>query len=216
MSINHDLVEKAVNSLIELTKKQEQSEESTNPLASSVEPMQLIVTVKKISAKMRHKPYRIPLRNCLYDESSSVCIIVKNHDEEHVETLKNLGFPVIKNIISMMELKTKYNGLETKRQLMNTHDVFFTDDRVINNLSKALGGKFYLTNKTPVPVNLRAKNLRHEIGRALKCAYYRAARGTSNAVRVGTTDMSAEVLIQNVEDALKSLTGHIPKGWDNI
>ncbi|KAJ2356861.1 proteasome-interacting protein cic1 [Coemansia erecta] len=216
MSINHDLVAKAVNSLLAHTKKQEQSEESTNLLANDVQPMHLIVTVKKISAKSRHKPYRIPLRNCLYDESSSVCLIIKNHDEEHVEKLKNLGFPAIKEIVSMLDLKTKYNGFETKRQLMNAHDLFLTDDRVIGSLPKALGGKFYQLKKTPAPVNLRAKNLRREIEKALKCTYYRAAKGSCNAVRVGTTDMSAVHLIENVEGALECLVEHIPKNWDNI
>ncbi|KAJ2143805.1 proteasome-interacting protein cic1 [Coemansia sp. RSA 518] len=216
MSLNNELVTKAVNSLIAHTKKKEENEESTNLFANTVEPMHLIVTVKKVSHKMRIKPYRIPLRNCLYDESSSVCLIIKNHDEEHVEKLKNLGFPVIKEIVSMHDLKSKYNGFETKRQLMNAHDLFLTDDRVINGLPKALGGKFYLAKKIPAPVNLRAKNLRNEIGKALKCTYYKAARGSCNSVRVGTTDMAPAMLIENTMGTLDNLVKHIPKGWDNI
>ncbi|KAJ2301262.1 Ribosomal L1 domain-containing protein 1 [Coemansia sp. RSA 2706] len=216
MPLNHELVTKAVTSLIEHTRKKHESEESTNLLANSVESMHLIITLKKVSHKMRHKPYRIPLRNCLYDDSSSVCLLIKKFDEDHVEKLKNLGFPVIKQIVAINELKTKYSSFESKRDLMNSHDLFLTDDRMVHSLPKALGGKFYLTKKIPAPVNLRAKNLRHEVGKALKCTYYRAARGSCNAVRIGTTDMPVERLVDNVEDTLAGLVRHIPKNWDNI
>ncbi|KAJ2130799.1 Ribosomal L1 domain-containing protein 1, partial [Coemansia sp. RSA 788] len=70
--------------------------------------------------------------------------------------------------------------------------------------------------KIPAPVNLRAKNLRNEIGKALKCTYYKAARGSCNSVRVGTTDMAPAMLIENTMGTLDNLVKHIPKGWDNI
>ncbi|KAJ2456206.1 proteasome-interacting protein cic1 [Coemansia sp. RSA 2336] len=216
MYLNHDLVTKAVTSLLTHAEKKGENTNSTNLLASGVESMQMIVTVKKISATMRKKPFRLPLRQRLYEEPCSVCLIIKNHDEEHVEKLKNLGIPVIKEIVSVKDMKTKYHAFEAKRALLKAHDLFLTDDRIINNLPKILGGKFYLKNKLPGTVNLKAKNLKKAVEDALKCTYYRAARGTCNSIWVGTTDMPAERLVENVEDALEALVRHIPNNWDNI
>ncbi|KAJ2844242.1 proteasome-interacting protein cic1, partial [Coemansia brasiliensis] len=159
MYLNHDLVTRAVSSLLTHAEKKGENEDSTNLLGTGVESMQLIVTVKKISHKMQKKPYRLPLRNRLYEEPSSVCLIIKNHDEEHVEKLKNLGISVIKEIVSVMDMKTKYHSFEARRALMNSHDLFLTDDRIINSLPKILGAKFYMRNKIPGSVNLKAKNL---------------------------------------------------------
>ncbi|KAI9475037.1 ribosomal protein L1p/L10e family-domain-containing protein [Coemansia mojavensis] len=216
MYLNHDLVTKAVSSLLTHAEKKEENTNATNLLDTGVESMQMIVTVKKISAKMRKMPYRLPLRQRLYEEPCSVCLIIKNHDEEHVEKLKNLGISVIKEIVSAKDMKTKYHSFEARRALLKAHDLFLTDDRIINSLPKILGGKFYQKNKLPGSVNLKAKDLKKSIEDALRCTYFRAARGTCNAIWVGTTDMPAKRLVENVEDALEALVKHIPNNWDNI
>ncbi|KAJ2077392.1 proteasome-interacting protein cic1 [Coemansia sp. RSA 988] len=216
MTLNHDLVVKASTSLLKYAKKQQESEEPTNLLADEEQPVHLIVSVRKLSTKMRHKPYRIPLHAPLYDESSSVCLITKNNDEAHVEKLTNLKIPQIKEVISMLQLRTEYKAYEARRLLISTHDLFLTDDRVINSLPEALGVKFFKSKKLPAPVNLKASNLKEEMNRALSCTYFRPTKGTCNAVKIGMTSMSASDLAKNIEIATELIAKCIPKGWDNI
>ncbi|PIA19632.1 ribosomal protein L1 [Coemansia reversa NRRL 1564] len=216
MTLNHDLVVKASTSLLKYAKKQQESEESTNLLADEEEAVHLIVSVRKLSTKMRHKPYRIPLHAPLYDESSSVCLITKNNDEAHVERLNNLKIPQIKEIVTMLQLRTDYKAYEARRLLISTHDLFLTDDRVVNSLPEALGVKFFKSKKLPAPVNLKASNLKEEMSRALSCTYFRPTKGTCNAIKIGMTSMSASDLAKNIEVATELVAKCIPKGWDNI
>ncbi|KAJ1733615.1 proteasome-interacting protein cic1 [Coemansia biformis] len=216
MSLSHDLVLRASESLLKYAEKQQEKDAPTNLLADEEQPVHLIVSVKKLALRMQHKPYRIPLKTPLYGESSSVCLFTKNNDEAHIEKLQNLKIPQIKAIVSMAQLKTEYKAYEARRLLLSTHDLFLTDDRVIAALPEALGVKFFKAKKLPAPVNLKATNLKNEMEKALSCTYFRQNKGTCNALKVGMTSMSASDLADNIVSAADMVAKCIPKGWDNI
>ncbi|KAJ1782386.1 proteasome-interacting protein cic1, partial [Coemansia sp. RSA 2399] len=169
-----------------------------------------------ITGKERHKPYRIPLRTPMYRETSSVCLITKGNENTSVEALKELNVPQIKDVITVLQLKTEYKSYEIRRQLIAQHDLFLTDDRVVGSLPEILGVKFFKAKKTPAPVNLLAGDVEKEIKKALSCTYYRQGKGTCNAVKVGMTTMAAPELADNIECAMNAIAKCISKGWDNI
>ncbi|KAI8323907.1 ribosomal protein L1, partial [Martensiomyces pterosporus] len=207
---------KASKALLTYVENRKNGEDSSDLLGDEKQVVQLIIGVKKLSAKGRHKPYRIPLRVPLYDESSEVCVFTKASDKEHLERIKNLGVPQIKEAISILQLKHDYKPYEARRQLLDSYDLFLADDRIIKSLPEALGTKFFTKKKLPSPVDLTAKNVKSEISKALSCTYFSPTKGTCSAVKVGTTDMTAEQLAQNIESAAEAIAERIPKKWDNI
>ncbi|KAJ1821707.1 proteasome-interacting protein cic1 [Coemansia sp. RSA 2675] len=216
MSLNHNQVVQAADALLKYTEKRRDSQAATNLLADDVEAVYLTITAKKMPTHSRHKPYRIPLRVPVVTESSSVCLITKNNTEAHVETLKNLNIPQIKEIITLYQLKTEFKAYEARRLLLSTHELFLTDDRVVKSLPELLGVKFFKNKKLPAPVNLLAKDLEREVAKALSCTYYRSANGTSSTLKVGSSAMSAVQLADNIEAAMGFVPKCIEKGWDNI
>ncbi|KAJ1667098.1 proteasome-interacting protein cic1 [Coemansia sp. RSA 1813] len=216
MSLNHELVLKASKALLKHVENKKDSEQNTNLFADDEEVVHLVISLKKITGKERHKPYRIPLRVPMYRETSSVCLITKGNDNTSVEALKELNIPQIKEVITVLQLKTEYKSYEVRRQLIAQHDLFLTDDRVINSLPEILGVKFFKAKKTPAPVNLLASDVEKEIKKALSCTYYRQGKGTCNAAKIGMTTMAAPELADNIECAMNAIVKCISKGWDNI
>ncbi|KAJ2549762.1 proteasome-interacting protein cic1 [Coemansia sp. RSA 1933] len=216
MSLNHKLVLKASSALLKHVESKNSSEQNTNLFADDEEVVHLVISLKKITGKERHKPYRIPLRVPMYKETSSVCLITKGNEGTSVEALKELNIPQIKEVVTVLQLKTEYKSYEVRRQLISQHDLFLTDDRVIGSLPEILGVKFFKAKKTPAPVNLLAGNVEKEIKKALSCTYYRQGKGTCNAVKIGMTTMAASELADNIECAMAVIAKCIPKGWDNI
>ncbi|KAJ1899695.1 proteasome-interacting protein cic1 [Kickxella alabastrina] len=216
MSLNHELVLKASTALLKHIEKKKESDEATNLLADETEQVHLIMSVKKLSTKERHKPYRISLRTPMYEETASVCLIVKPTQTEYVEKLMAFGIPQIKEIVTMDQLKKKYKSYESKRQLLAMHDLFLADDRVLASLPELLGVKFFNAKKLPAPVNLMAKDQKKELTKALSCTFYRQTKGTCNAIKVGLTSMAATQLADNIEDVVAAVSQLVPKKWENI
>ncbi|KAJ2727032.1 proteasome-interacting protein cic1 [Coemansia sp. Benny D115] len=217
MTLNHDLVLKASAALLKHIEKQQNDESSNNLLGGGDEPVQLVFSMKKLSASARHKPYRVPLRTPLYDETMSVCLITKNSDEQHIEKLESLNIPQIKAIVPLEKLKTTYKAFEARRQLVAEHDLFLVDDRILTLMPEVLGSKFYKAAKMPVPVNIVAKNLKNEFTKALGCTYYRATKGTCTVLKIGTTALTAAQLADNIESAANYVASNIvSKKWDGI
>ncbi|KAJ2162008.1 proteasome-interacting protein cic1 [Coemansia sp. RSA 552] len=216
MTLNRDLTLKATTSLIKYAEKRQESEGSANLLADEEELIHLVLTTRKVSTSARHKPYRIPLRVPLYNEDRSVCMFIKSDDETYVEKLRNLKIPQIKDIVTMNQLKTEYKSYEARRLLMNSHDLFLTDDRLITRLPEVLGVKFFKAKKLPAPVNLKSGNLKNEITRALSCTYYRPTKGTCCAIKIGHTNMAPASLTDNVAAVVDAVVALVPKGWDNV
>ncbi|KAI9473049.1 hypothetical protein BX667DRAFT_532452 [Coemansia mojavensis] len=96
-----------------------------------------------------------------------------------VESMK----PIFKKIMSVKDIKNDFFSVDSKRALVSSHDMFLTDNRIINNLLKILGGRFYLTHKASGSDDLLAKGLKNELW-------------------IGTTNMPAGHLAENTEKAV--------------
>ncbi|KAJ5238759.1 hypothetical protein N7468_003378 [Penicillium chermesinum] len=152
----------------------------------------------------------------------------------------------IDKIIGFSKLKARYQSFESRRQLLSEHDVFLADDRIITRLVPTLGKAFYKSSKRPIPIRIAAiekvdgkrvkkdpKNkpskdersasfaspiiVAKEIERTLQCASVQLAPSTTAAVRVGSSNFSAEQLSENIAAVVQGMTEKfVSKGWRNI
>ncbi|OKL55383.1 hypothetical protein UA08_09356 [Talaromyces atroroseus] len=150
----------------------------------------------------------------------------------------------ITRVIGLTKLRERYKSFESRRQLLAEHDVFLADDRIIMRLVETLGKIFYQSSKRPIPIRIekidkvdgkRVKNkspkakeersanfasplvVAKEIEKALNSAPVYLAPSTSTAVRVGTSGLAPEQLVENVQAVVNGLTEKfITKGWRNV
>ncbi|KAJ1719991.1 proteasome-interacting protein cic1 [Coemansia erecta] len=215
MSLDHKLVHRASKALLRYVEKNT-FKKSMSMFTDDAEQLHLIISTKDVATKERHKPYRIPLRHPMYDEDSNVCLIVKTGHELTIEQINELGIHQIKEIITAEQLKKSCKTYEARRELLATYDLFLADDRLLNSLPKLLGSKFFKAKKLPAPVNLLSKNLKTELTRALSSTFFRPAKGTCTAVRIGSTKLTVPQLEENIEGVVNLVIKFIPKGWKNI
>jgi len=111
----------------------------------------------------RLKPSKISVPHSLNtSENLSICIISADPQRGLKNIVADPTFPThlssrISRVIGLTKLKAKYKTFETRRELLNEHDVFLADDRIISRLPALLGKIFYKgTSKRPVPVRIAA------------------------------------------------------------
>ena len=152
----------------------------------------------------------------------------------------------IDKVIRFSKLKARYQSFETRRQLFAEHDVFLADDRIITRLVPTLGKIFYKSSKRPIPIRIaeiekvEGKRVKHdpkkkpakeersasfasplivakEIERTLTCAPVQLAPSTTAAIRVGSSNFTAEQLSENIAAVVNGMTEKfVAKGWRNI
>ncbi|MCJ1474495.1 Ribosomal L1 domain-containing protein 1 [Lambiella insularis] len=211
------------------------------------EPLWLVLTTKKhIQDQKRLKPGKIPVPHSLHSASSStVCIITADPRRPFKDATTHPSFPTtlgsqITRVISVKKLGERYKGFADRRQLLNEHDVFLADDRIITRLPKILGKTFYNGTKRPIPVNLQPHKQKGEAAKpspkskgviavappaqfakeveaAISCAQVHLSPSVTTSIRVGSTNFTPEQVAENVEAVVKGmLSKFIPKGWKSI
>ena len=74
-----------------------------------------------------------------------------------------------------------------------------------------------LTSRIPIPVNLKRKDLKAELARAVSSTYYNPTTGTSVSVRVATPSTSTPAqAIENLLEAIPQVVAQIQDEWENI
>ncbi|KAL8728209.1 MAG: hypothetical protein Q9166_005557 [cf. Caloplaca sp. 2 TL-2023] len=214
------------------------------------EPIWLSLTTKKhIVDKHRLKPGKIPLPHSLNQSlTTTICLITCDPQRQVKDTTAHPSFPTalssrITRIISITKLKARYQSFESRRKLLNEHDLFLADARVITMLPRALGKTFYQSPKKPVPINLephrstdasgkhvtpkgadqKSKSIgspllvAKEIEKTINCALVHLAPANNTSVRIGLSTFAAQQLADNVEVVVAGLIEKfIPKGWRNV
>ena len=197
------------------------------------------------------KPRKVLLPHSLHDSSDiSICLVTPEPQRQFKDAIAHPSFPNtlskrITKVISIKKLEAKYRSFESKRQLRDSYDLFFADDRIITYLAKILGKTFYKsTAKRPIPVSLNASKPRSkknaalpstklqkeipdsksilvppliakEIQRTLSTTQVNLSPSTTTAVRVGLASQMPEQLAANIEAVMASLTGTLV-GWKNV
>ncbi|NXB47325.1 RL1D1 protein, partial [Leucopsar rothschildi] len=183
----------------------------------------LLVTVWKVPQVA--KLIRIPLPHGIRPDTTEVCLFTKDEPNLSAEQTENLykklllrnGIRSISRIISYKTLKKEYKMFEAKRRLLNSFDLFLSDDRIRRLLPSHLGKHFYERKKAPLSVNLKAKDLAKELEKHIQGTTLPVNnKGCCYTTRIGHTGMKVDEILENILAAAKVIDIKLPKKWKNV
>ncbi|NXQ53259.1 RL1D1 protein, partial [Anthoscopus minutus] len=213
-------VKKAVEALVAFTKSKAKGDAL---LLNENESVHLLVTVWKVPQVA--KVIKIPLPHGIRPETTEVCLFTKDEPNLSAEQTENLykklllrnGIRSISQIISYKTLKKEYKMFEAKRRLLNSFDLFLSDDRIRRLLPSHLGKHFYEKKKAPLSVNLKARDLAKELGKHIQGTTLPVNnKGCCYTTRIGHTGMKVDEILENVIAAAKVIGSKLPKKWKNV
>lgn len=153
------------------------------------------------------------------DEPPQVCLIVQQDSKAWVKELL-AQFPemnVVKKVLGLQSLRTKYGDFAQKRELLRSYNVFMADDSILPMLSKALGKIFFKAKQQPIPIPIARKSaLPYHILKALKSTHLSYSTGTSITVVAGRTTMEPSQLVANIATLIPQAVSKLPRRWANI
>lgn len=79
--------------------------------------------------------------------TSSVCLITKDPQREYKDLLETQNIRFVSKVVGLEKLKGKHKPFDRRRLLLNTHDIFLADERVIPLLPGLLGKGFFKAKK---------------------------------------------------------------------
>ncbi|KAJ3175520.1 hypothetical protein HDU87_006183 [Geranomyces variabilis] len=213
-------VQKAVEALMAHNKQWAKTHASNDLLAQqdpSVQHVDLIITTKTMpdSNKSQLRSTPIPLCRSLYT-GADVLLITKDPQREYKDLLEAQGIKGISKVMDYSHLRAKFKTYEARRQLAASYDLFLADERVLALLPKVLGKTFFQKKLLPVPIDMTKSDLQLRIRRVLKGTFLRRTHGVCTSVRIGSTAMGAQCVIDNILKATPHIFKHIPGGWNNI
>ncbi|NXY29997.1 RL1D1 protein, partial [Pomatorhinus ruficollis] len=213
-------VKKAVEALVAFARKKAKRDAL---LLNEGESVHLLVTVWKVPQVA--KVIRIPLPHGPRPETAEVCLFTKDEPNLSAEQTENLykklllrnGIRSISRIISYKTLKKEYKMFEAKRRLLNSFDLFLSDDRIRRLLPSHLGKHFYEKKKAPLSVNLKAKDLAKELEKHVQGTILPVNnKGCCYTTRIGHTGMKVDEILENIIAAAKVIGDKLPKKWKNV
>ncbi|NXO28627.1 RL1D1 protein, partial [Cisticola juncidis] len=213
-------VKKAVEALVAYARKKNKGDEL---LLNEGESVHLVLTVWKVPQVA--KAIRIPLPHGILPETAEVCLFTKDEPNLSAEQTENLykklllrsGVRSISRIISYKTLKKEYKMYEAKRRLLNSFDLFLSDDRIRRLLPSHLGKHFYERKKVPLSVNLKAQDLAKELQKHIQGTVLSVNnKGCCYTTRIGHTGMKVDEILENIIAAAKVIGDKLPKKWKNV
>ncbi|NXT66260.1 RL1D1 protein, partial [Chaetops frenatus] len=213
-------VKKAVEALVAFARSKAKGDAL---LLNESESVHLLVTVWKVPQVA--KVIRIPLPHGTRPETTDVCLFTKDEPNLSAEQTENLykklllrnGIRSISRIISYKTLKKEYKMFEAKRRLLNSFDLFLSDDRIRRLLPSHLGKHFYEKKKAPLSVNLKAKDLAKELEKHIQGTTLPVNnKGCCYTTRIGHTGMKVDEIVENIIAATKVIDNKLPKKWKNV
>ncbi|EIW68532.1 hypothetical protein TREMEDRAFT_39479 [Tremella mesenterica DSM 1558] len=209
---------KAVDALLNHHEKVAAEKEKTE-LVPREEHVWLVVNTKRGSTRKRLMPVRVQLPHPPLPPppASSVCLISKSPQRTYKDLLSDNKIKFINRVVGVEKLKGKFKPFEPRRQLLKEHDMFLCDEAVLDMMPGLLGKMFFQAKKQPIPVNMKRKDLRTELARAISSTYFHPTTGTSTSTRIATPGVtSASQTLENLLEAIPRVVGLIPDAWDNV
>jgi len=224
-TVEHSLL--CIEGLKKVHKSKDKDKNKGN-LFDDGERILLQVTGIKLPKDDRKHCMRISLPQCSIPDPRDVCLIVRDLEKglkiDHEPTLNHFnellsekGIDDITQVISLRELKVEYKQYEAKNSLCQKFDIFLVDDRILRLVPMFLGKSFYRRKRIPIPVNLRANDLKKEIAKAIKTVTLPLNHhGTCSMVQIGNTSMESSAIAENLIHVNAVLEKRYPGGWKNI
>lgn len=199
----------------------EDDEEGDGARSNASDVVWMQITIKALNVNAPAKPIRVPTPHPIYAPSSSICLITADPQRTYKDLMVEQKLVQVKRVVGVTKLKGKFAPYEARRQLMNDHDLFLADDRIVPMLPKLLGKKWMSERKSPIPVKLtktKDGRVRKEVEAALASTFYHRNKGTCASVRLGTLQhLTPEQLAENVAAALPLIVSkHVKNGWSNV
>jgi len=166
-----------------------------------------------------------PLRN---PQTTTICLIVKDPQRTYKDLIAATPSlsAVIKRVIGVSKLRTKFKSFESRRLLADSYDLFLADDRVICMLPAMIGKSFYgRSAKVPIPLSVSsAERLQSEVDSCLKATYLHLNAAASSSLRVGLSTFTPEMVEENVRAVVKRVVEGgkgvgkvgVPGGWKGL
>ncbi|KDQ09448.1 hypothetical protein BOTBODRAFT_69143 [Botryobasidium botryosum FD-172 SS1] len=207
----------AVNALLKHEQKVQDEHEETELLPDKASIIWLVVAVKQMHPEKKLMPHRIPLAYPLVDpRTTPICLITKDPQREYKDLLEKTNVKFISRVVGVTKLKGKFKSFEARRQLLQEHGLFLADDRVIPMLPKLLGKMWFKAKKQPIPVNLKKKDVKAELEKAVSATYMHQNKGTCTSIKIADFTQTAEKTIANLTSAIPAIVANIKGGWDNV
>jgi len=207
-------------------------EKKTQLFGAEETPVNLQISAIKVPKESRKHLVKIALPHVPLVDTKDICVFVKDLEkvknvkkdkvdhEDSVNHFKDLisaqGVDVA-SVISLRELKVEYKNFEAKTALCHRHEIFLADMKILRFLPKFLGKPFYSRKKFPCPINLKSKDLKKEVNKALSTVFLPLGnQGSCSMLRIGNTSMKPNHLVDNILQATEILAKRYPGGWKNI
>merc|ERR1711962_180731 len=174
----------------------------------------------------------VPLVHSMWSDSMTKCLIVKDLDEKHEDTidmtqelLKEHSVTGITKILPLDQLKKEHKGHELKRILSKEYDIFLADSRISRLAISHLGKEFYNRRKIPLCVNIdktakmaaSSANLSVQLEKLSKSTQViMTSRGANINIPFAHSLMSEEDQFDNLKSLVSQLNDSIPRGFKNI
>ncbi|XP_058743397.1 uncharacterized protein LOC131616157 [Vicia villosa] len=213
-----EAITKAVDSLLKWHKSRSETEKPK--LFEEEDFIYLVLTLKKIPTNGRVNPHKIPIPHSLLSPSSEQCLIIDDRankparltKDEAKKKIQSESIPISK-ILKLSKLTTDYRPFEAKRKLCNSYDLFFADKTVVPLLPRLLGKQFFKKRKVPVQLDLKKKNWKEQIDRALSSALLFLRTGTCSVLKVAKMSMERDEIVENLAAAMEGVVEVFPKKW---
>jgi len=190
------------------------------------------VTMHRIPSFPQEQNIRkmVPLVHSMWSDSSTKCLIVKDLDKKHEDTvdmteelLKEHQVTGITKVLPLDQLKKEHKGHELKRILSKEFDIFLADSRISRLAISHLGKEFYKRRKVPLCVDLerdsksQTSNLSAQIEKLSKSTQViMTSRGANINIPFAHSLMSEEDQFDNLKSLVSQLNDCIPRGFKNI
>ena len=161
------------------------------------------------------RPVPIAIPSSIYGESfaSKVCIIVADPKSDFKEL--DLKFPFICKVISIENLKLKFERFIDRRDLVRSYDLFVCDSKIYKLLKRFLGKPFYTAKKFPIPVNMDytdKETLQKSITSLVnKKTIFYLNSGPNYTVKFARSVMDDDSILRNAAATAKRVLPHILK-----
>ncbi|SNX83289.1 related to UTP30 - subunit of U3-containing 90S pre-ribosome [Melanopsichium pennsylvanicum] len=181
----------------------------------------LQITINTLSPTSHVKPVRINLPHALHNPAQvSTCLLVKDPQREYKDLLTEHKIKCINRVVGVTKLKGKFKPFDARRALVQDHDIFLADSRIVPTLPNLCGKVFFEAKKNPITVNITTKkgdSLQHELEAAIKATTYLQNKGSCNTVKIGyIATHSPEQLTENLMAALPAVLSKLKGGWENV
>lgn len=143
-------------------------------------------------------------------EKGDLKILIENEIMKRIQGLKR--------IITLSEIKSKYNNSEKHKELYSMYDVFIADTTIYTALANFLGDSFFSKPKRPLPLKIAKKSpadYEKVFKKALRSAYVHLF-GPGCTIRIAHDGFSEEKLIANATATISNAIDVIPNRWNGI